>query len=203
MGSYGRSVHVLTVNHSNALEYGPNVEYYGEGKIWDSYRCCWTDASSRTWLRVSGKLSPDFSKGGIFFTLKYFDCLTLEYEALFSPKRWKYLIPRHGIISRAISTTFKNFRIPCKTRYLATAQKMIGFLKSYNALCFLQSVLGKNVQENAYYVLNSEVHSDRQVFFSHSGFSTHEWVTVACVAGKGSTVALLILHQQLNKVKYA
>jgi hypothetical protein len=41
MGFYGRFVHVLTVNHSNALEYGPMLESY-EGirrQIWDSHRC--------------------------------------------------------------------------------------------------------------------------------------------------------------------
>jgi hypothetical protein len=67
---------------------------------------------------------------------------------------------------RRSQSTLKNLRIPYKTRYFTTAQTNIGFLKSYSALCFLQSVLGKNVQEDAYYVLKKEVHSDRQVLFT-------------------------------------
>jgi hypothetical protein len=42
MGYLGRSVFILNVNHSNALEGGPMVECY-EGirrQSWDSHRCC-------------------------------------------------------------------------------------------------------------------------------------------------------------------
>jgi hypothetical protein len=41
------------------------------------------------------------------FILRDFDCLTLEYEALFSSKRRKYLIRRQGIISQKFSIHIK------------------------------------------------------------------------------------------------
>ena len=103
---------------------------------------------------------------------------------------------------RRSQSTWKNFPISHESRYFTTLQTNMGFLKSYNVLYFLQSMLGKNVQADTFYVLKPEVPSRSQVLFTlwilHARISNGH-----CVTGKGSVVALLILHQQLNTVKSA